>query len=51
MMYRWNEFAVDKTKPTIVAKKSGIGKNMRGEKMSDNDILAINTLYDCCDMD
>lgn len=47
MMYRWNEFAKDRSKPTIVAKQPGVGRNMRGDKMSDDDILAIRTMYKC----
>lgn len=47
MMYRWNSFAIDDSKPTIIAKQPGVGTNMRGSEMSEHDIALLNTMYKC----
>lgn len=47
MMYKWNAFAKDPNKPTIIAKKPGVGTDFRGKQLSKNDIALINTMYNC----
>jgi hypothetical protein len=51
MHYRWNEFAIDKNKPTIKIKKSCVNSRFVGleksEKLSPTDKLEINRLYNC----
>lgn len=47
MMYQWNAFAKDPNKATIVAKKPVADKTFTNEKLSKNDIAAVNAMYKC----
>lgn len=47
MMYKWNSFAIDSNKPTIIAKDPSVGKDFRGHEMTKNDIALINAMYEC----
>jgi hypothetical protein len=51
MHYRWNEFAIDKTKPTIRLRQTRLDTSLLGlgkrDQLSPVDIIEINKLYKC----
>ncbi len=49
MHHQWNDFAIDRTKPSIKIRENGIDNKIlgSGDGLSPTDIVEINRLYNC----